>query len=239
MAGLPQQVNWKAITVEGTAIVVSILLAFSIDAWWEQRGEQAAAKSLIDGLHADFAVSHAHLQEWSGGARIIHDDTFTMLNLIRSAEPGATVQVPFDVIVGVIGAATYDPTVATFETALASGQLDLVDSLELRNLLAVWQQQLVDTAEDEALVRNIVVNHLVPELSAQIRLGAAFDFDTLLGRFLNRPSTAPGRMIEVTVTTELEGLLAQRLFYSTFIIQGHQLILGTQKEILALLETMQ
>jgi hypothetical protein len=34
--------SWRQIAVEGAVIVVSILLAFAIDAWWEERGAHAA-----------------------------------------------------------------------------------------------------------------------------------------------------------------------------------------------------
>jgi len=33
-------IQWKQIFAEGVAIVVSILLAFSIQAWWEERQER-------------------------------------------------------------------------------------------------------------------------------------------------------------------------------------------------------
>ena len=35
-----QDVPWKRLTAEGMAIIVSILLAFGIDAWWEDRQQQ-------------------------------------------------------------------------------------------------------------------------------------------------------------------------------------------------------
>ena len=48
----------------------------------------------------------------------------------------------------------------------------------------------------------------------------------------------PGRLIDVRIMNELEGLRAQRLFYSTFIIQRYELILQTQGEIIAMLESL-
>ena len=32
-------IRWKTLTVEAVAIVVSILLAFAIDAWWAEKKE--------------------------------------------------------------------------------------------------------------------------------------------------------------------------------------------------------
>ena len=41
MAEIAGKIPWLRIGAEGGAIVVSILLAFSIDAWYERRGERA------------------------------------------------------------------------------------------------------------------------------------------------------------------------------------------------------
>ena len=35
-------IDWKGIIAEGTAVVVSILIAFWIDAWWQERSERKA-----------------------------------------------------------------------------------------------------------------------------------------------------------------------------------------------------
>jgi len=37
-----QTIDWKRITVEAAAVVVSILIAFGIDAWWQERNERIA-----------------------------------------------------------------------------------------------------------------------------------------------------------------------------------------------------
>ena len=35
-----RRINWRLLFAEGLAIVVSILLAFAIDAWWEDRSDR-------------------------------------------------------------------------------------------------------------------------------------------------------------------------------------------------------
>jgi hypothetical protein len=39
-------IDWKRISAEAAAVVVSILIAFSIDAWWQERSERIA---LVEG----------------------------------------------------------------------------------------------------------------------------------------------------------------------------------------------
>ena len=73
--------NWSRITAEGAVIVVSILLAFAIDAWWdgrrEARNEQIALIDLRNELSENrSAISSVwlrfHLQSFLGAARLLH-----------------------------------------------------------------------------------------------------------------------------------------------------------------------
>ena len=48
------EIPWLRMFVEGTAIVVSILLAFAIAAWWEGRGQLQEEQSILIGLQAEF-----------------------------------------------------------------------------------------------------------------------------------------------------------------------------------------
>lgn len=54
-----QSSSWRSVLVESVVIVVSILLAFGIDAWWEERGrsgqEAAFLRGLIEDLREDYA----------------------------------------------------------------------------------------------------------------------------------------------------------------------------------------
>jgi hypothetical protein len=51
MSGL--KVNWTRIVVEGSAIVVSILLAFAIDAWWDAHQDRQEEKRILVGLREE------------------------------------------------------------------------------------------------------------------------------------------------------------------------------------------
>lgn len=47
-----QEIPWARISAEAAAIVVSILLAFAIDAAWQHRGEVAEEREILVGLEA-------------------------------------------------------------------------------------------------------------------------------------------------------------------------------------------
>lgn len=220
------------IFAEGIAIVASILLAFAIDAWWERRSEREQALELAASLHGDFAASQAHVEQWLAGNRRILEALEALLAAVESRPIGEEVTVPMSAIVGSIGAPTYSPTDTTLSAAISSGQIELIVDHELRNALALWLQQVDDTREDELLIREIAVHHLVPELASQVRLGRAFDFETLTSLFLERPAGDLSTPVTLRTTTRLEGALAERLFYTHFVVSGLSDIRDTQAEIL-------
>lgn len=231
-----RDIAWVRIIAEGTAIVVSILLAFAIDAWWQRQSELDQAEALISSLHADFTSSQSHIEEWLVG----NEKILSTLTEFRDELAATTVNdeliVPIEWVVAAIGAPTYSPTDATLETAISSGQIELIEDVELRTRLAKWRQQLDDTQEDELLVREIVVHHLVPALSQQIRLSRAFEFDMMVGWFLDQSMPDANDELSLQASTILEGALAERMFYTTFVVGGLTDIRETQTEILRLLE---
>ena len=159
-----------------------------------------------------------------------------LLQRVQAVAPDTEIEVPPELIVGVIGAPTYSPTDSALEAAFATGEIELIESGRLLELLGVWRQQLDDTSEDELLLRQIVVQQLVPELGTQVRLGPAFDFERLTGWFVtNRPVDLPSP-VRLRATTRLEAILAERVFYTTFVVEGLAQMQQTQAEILTLLE---
>jgi hypothetical protein len=231
-----QGIPFKRLTLEAFAIVGSILLAFAIDAWWQQRNEIRQADALIVDLHADFEASQEHLAEWLAGAQWMHRTTSELLEKIKSADTDEEILVRHETIVGSIGAATYDPISATLDAMLSSGQINLIENIELRNALALWQQKLADTREDEELVREVTVREVIPTLSEQVRLGRAFEFDRLHATFLNPGSAEKSEQVKIRATTRLEGAVGTRAFYSTYIVNGLAEIYDMQTSILEILE---
>jgi len=229
------QIQWVRILTEGAAIVASILLAFSIDAWWNGRIEAEQALALAQGLRADFEASQEHIARWLAGNRRMHDAQTDLVRRVRLAEPGSEITVPKELFAGVVGAPTYSPTDSTYQAALSSGQIRLIENVELHEALARWRQQIADTSEDELLLREIVIHRLVPELSKSVRLGDVFEFSNLVGWFAGEDVKLDEAEVVFTVTPTLEAALAERLFYQGFVVSGLADIQQAQADILALL----
>jgi hypothetical protein len=58
-----QIIPWKHTAVDALAIVGSILLAFAIDAWWEDRQIRVEEQQVLLGLQEEFLANHEVLSQ--------------------------------------------------------------------------------------------------------------------------------------------------------------------------------
>src|SRR6476659_2763304 len=56
---LKPPVHWRKVVAEGVTIVVSILLAFALNAWWEGVKAARDERVVLEGLRSDFEASLA------------------------------------------------------------------------------------------------------------------------------------------------------------------------------------
>ena len=65
-----QTIPWTRISVETAAIVASILLAFSIDAWWDRVQDRAEEREILSLLRAEFEANQKVLARTAGIHRL-------------------------------------------------------------------------------------------------------------------------------------------------------------------------
>ena len=77
-----RKIPWTRLTVESIAIVGSILVAFAIDAWWEDRQERGDERSylsslrqeLIQGLDSVAQVESVHINVLNSNVELINQE---------------------------------------------------------------------------------------------------------------------------------------------------------------------
>lgn len=58
-----RSIPWPRIFAEGFAVVVSILLAFGIQAWWDARQDREAEREALELIHADLIADTTDIGE--------------------------------------------------------------------------------------------------------------------------------------------------------------------------------
>lgn len=132
--------TWKPRLVESTLIVFSILLAFGIDAWWQDRGYQKAEHSALVGIEQDFReyVDVLNISIERSERRLRFTD-----QLMEGLGPNA-VQADSSLhqaaIVGFFDLTTFRS--GTLETLIGTTGLSILESDSLKNALVLWGRQM-------------------------------------------------------------------------------------------------
>jgi len=162
-----RQVPWLRILAEGFAIVVSILLAFGIQAWWEGRQERAEEQEILAGLRSDFTAIERGLIN----ARRVVVRRQERLQWLLSLPDASLANVPViqadSAFFAFIATGTYEPSEATLDGLVSSGKMDLLQSRELRTKLTAWRRTLDEVQDGEAVMRTLDHEQIVPYLARQ------------------------------------------------------------------------
>jgi hypothetical protein len=124
---MSQRVGWRRSALDAGVIVLSILLAFSIDAWWDTRLEKAKRVELFADLHSDFSTTMGLLATSLEGS-----ETLLAHNQALRAAASGGAPVPADslsrFVLDALNAARFTPAMANYEAAIASGAINLIES---------------------------------------------------------------------------------------------------------------
>lgn len=143
----PRSIPWISIAVEAAAIVLSILLAFAIDAWWTEKKEGDVEYVAIQALRSDFIASREQMAVVLGSLESarVHFARF------QSATPAELAEIDPDAIQPILSGLaknhTFDPVSATLDALANDGRLGLISHPQLLRQLSNWRTEL-DNIED-------------------------------------------------------------------------------------------
>ncbi len=167
-----RRIPWTRFGFEGVLIIVSILAAFGIDAWWTARGELKEGSSLQAALASEFEAVGQELGFSVSRNEMIIAAADTLLQQLRREAPSV------EVASGTLGALLLTPTTdsvhGTLDTLIASGRLDLLPNKSLQFMLADWPALLDDVREEEFAAKDFVHEQLTPYLGRVTDLSPIF-----------------------------------------------------------------
>lgn len=145
------------------AIVVSILLAFAIDAWWEEWREGREARRIMVDLREEFVALGDQMEARQGEWEVVRADLDRLMQAGRADAPPPPAVM--DTLVSrLMWTSTFDPGTGALDALLSSGRLEWIDDLELRTVLAGWPGVLREIRDNEEVAREWVALVLQPYL---------------------------------------------------------------------------
>jgi hypothetical protein len=163
---LSGDIPWIRLIAESSAIIASILLAFTIDAWWSQRQEIDEAQQILLNLHAEFSDHKDRLEDalLRMSDRMENSRQLLMAISTKSEVPASTAD---QYIWSLMVAPTFDPPSGARDAVIASGDLEIVPNPQLRAGLATWQTTIDEVRDNQLAMRDFILTTLDPYLARQ------------------------------------------------------------------------
>ncbi len=232
-----RKIPWRRITVESVAIILSILLAFGIDASWDAFKERKQEKAFLASLLNDFKEARTRIDA----------STDRHMEFIRS---GQQLLEFYDGRVPAIDPKTLEgmlQTVFTDWTSLylssgsrdalfSSGDIDIISNEELRAMLAAWPSVVADAAEDDALIANDVMNNLAPYLHSKIRTRNVIRLSNSDAEELISPIESVNYDV-LWKDRMFENLITFRIVNETFAVDENDRLIEAADEIIQVIES--
>jgi len=138
------------LVTEMIVIVASILLAFWIDAAWEERSERTREYQALNDLQVDFLENEERLQNAVDYGRVRIRSLEALAAIATSRIPAPSRDSINSLFSQIIWFNAVDPVTSTLDGLKGSGELGILRRERLRTLLARWESHVRDTKEDEA-----------------------------------------------------------------------------------------
>ena len=167
-----ETIPWKRLTAEGGAIVASILIAFAIDAWWQDRTERIIEVQYLQAIQEDL-LSSLELLDEDEAAQQRQVGYLESLLLTDSDTPYSD-ELHRWVDDGLFNVGTYQPQSSALRDLESSGQSQVIRNPDIRRILASARQRMdsleiaqrdfqlaQQTLIDPFLVDNFNLSHLM------------------------------------------------------------------------------
>lgn len=207
----------RRVVGELVLITTSILLAFSLEAWWSERSDSRQSQEVIEAVRSEFVGARNELDR----ARDIHAATAETLNaVLELMGPGASAA-DGDSLFALwpeIRFTSSDPPQGVLVNALARGDVAALDAGELRTALSSWPSKLEDYLATEEMYEDaldhvrLVASRLspIPGGSGDTERRTSFPVtpERILTDFESENSISRARVLLGTVMRENDALRA-------------------------------
>lgn len=143
----------KHLAVEMVVVVTSILIAFSLDAWWSRRSEDRTEATHLSALETDFEKNVTRLTELVEREQRIAESSRRLLLLAAAPEVSTQPDSVNHLFGQVFNSGRFGPSMGAYEAIVSSGGLSRVrdDSLRiaLADFVSLLENRYVENYADE------------------------------------------------------------------------------------------
>lgn len=165
-----ENIAWKRLSIEAVAIVGSILLAFAIDAWWDDRQDREYEVAILSALLSEFEQTRKNVDDILSFQVAILDSVQQLLLLSVDENPAiSNIELDRLLLDQRWGSSPDNFAVPELKSVIARGDLRLISNQELRENLRAWPARLTGIsnalAEDSQFTFTVVDPYFRENLS--------------------------------------------------------------------------
>jgi hypothetical protein len=196
---------------EGAVIVISILLAFWIDAWWDQRQARATETAVLASIREEVEENRIELDRLLD----LNETQFQRIDLFLGMTPDELRAVPADSVTSFVAAMvitwTYDGDDSAAGLFLGSSTPVTQHARDVRSVLAQWVRLVEDTEEEKETVWELGSD--LARLLAIYTTPVAFDGQGLLHEVAGR--LGPTLLAQLRLDDGFVAALQNKAHYQT------------------------
>lgn len=160
-----QSIAWKRLSVEAFAIVFSILLAFAIDAWWDERKERQFEQETLVGLEAEYEDHRINIEQQTANHRIQLGAVGRLMEACQSGTYAALDMLLDDALYWLLVPVTTDLGSGVRDSLISAGRIEVLRNRDLRYALSEWDSVLDEVVDGQFFSLNLVRESFIPLLS--------------------------------------------------------------------------
>ena len=233
----PRRTDFGRLFLEGVLIVVSILLAFGIEAWWVRSREHAAEIEALQHLRDEFTATAERLAQTGERHESIRRSAKRLLGMTGPTPPAHLDTLAVDsLVMDLLGAPTVEPETVTLDALVGAGRLDLLSSPELRRELASWSSAMADLAQEEQLAIAQMDQRFLPLIWDHVPV-VTLGVTALADEYgHNEPSRFPRRYAELFQERRFENAVEERMNSSRRSVRDLRRVEGIVQRIVQLID---
>jgi hypothetical protein len=191
--------TWRRLAIEAPVIIVSILLAFAIDAWWDERGERQAEAIMLQRLQADFTELDEALKTVEKEHGWATEASLYFMNQPIGTILQPTEEIDRNVFLVFLASRTFNPGSGAIASFYNNGGGTLIQSKALADKILGWSGLVEELQEEEANLQKGVAERWSPFIASRVQIGpymGIVDYDSEMPLQVKSPGSRKPLVID-------------------------------------------
>ena len=227
------KLDWSYAIGELIIVTAGVLLAFAINAWWEDLGNNRSEQDILEGLHEEFNSTLDNVRNAKAGELNRSQAAQQVLALIGPESSELNDEVVKNKIVAILGSnEDFKPTESTLESLVNSQGLAIISNYDLRVRLSGWPKVKSSVEFYDQRIADLYQQRILPFIGRKVPIRT---LDAINDPNLE-PSKFPFNHENLLTDLEFESMVNDLYYYSYKEVEE---LTKAENEIIGILDILQ